>query len=106
MLLPRHPPDSGAGIGDSTQYPPTAATMASCDSEELMAMLTDMVEPPINAYAESSGAEGAQADAECAAASVNDSNGPTSACEERTSARESEAMKRPEHYVALLRCRW
>ncbi|WP_342116771.1 hypothetical protein [Pseudoduganella sp. OTU4001] len=64
------------------------------DVEELRAMLRDMLEPPAT---ESPGgwaeAEGACGDAERAAGLVDSGGDPTSAHEERTAAREAEAMK-------------
>lgn len=64
------------------------------DTEELRAMLRDMLEPPAN---ESPGgwgeAEGMFGDAERAAGQADNGGDPTSAREERTAAREAEAMK-------------
>ena len=64
------------------------------DDAELRAMLHDMLEPPAT---ENPGggdeAEGAHGDAERAAGQVDNGGDPTSALEERTAAREAEAMK-------------
>lgn len=66
------------------------------DGPELSAMLRDMLEPPcddeggIDAYADST-----RADAERAAASVDEAMEDIEASEERNAAMESEAMKRP-----------
>lgn len=64
------------------------------DTQELKAMLIDMLAPPIGdeGYAEVSGA---QVDAERAAAAIDDCGDTNSASEERTAAREAEAMKHP-----------
>jgi hypothetical protein len=69
-----------------------------CDREELRAMLADMLEPPIkDGDTADVDADSVQADAERAAALADDSNDPIAASEERTAAREAEAMKHPEH---------
>lgn len=66
------------------------------DGEELSAMLKDMLEPPcddeggMEEYADST-----RADAERAAASVDETMEDIEASEERNAAMESEAMKRP-----------
>lgn len=64
------------------------------DMHELREMVKDMINPPL---ADSNGvnadAEFAQADAEHAASLTDNSGDPISASEERTAARESEAMK-------------
>jgi hypothetical protein len=64
------------------------------DPGELSAMVRDMLEPPAS---ENSGggteAEGAHADAERAAGMSDSSGDPVAAHEERTAAREAEAMK-------------
>jgi len=64
------------------------------DAEELRAMVRDMLEPPAT---ENPGgraeAEGAHCDAERAAGQVDNGGDPTAAREERTAAREAEAMK-------------
>jgi len=64
------------------------------DVEELRAMVHDMLEPPVSdnpvGRAE---AEGAHADAERAAGLVDNGGDPIAAHEERTAAREAEAMK-------------
>lgn len=64
------------------------------DLIELKEMVADMINPPL---ADNSGtdaeAESAQADAEHAASLINDSGDPISTSEERTAAREAEAMK-------------
>jgi len=64
------------------------------DVEELRALVQDMLEPP--ATEDPGGraeAESAHRDAERAAGLVDNSGDSTSACEERTAAREAEAMK-------------
>ena len=64
------------------------------DVAELRAMLQDMLEPPVSEIPGGSDeAEGAHADAERAAGQVDNGGDPTSAREERTAAREAEAMK-------------
>lgn len=64
------------------------------DGGELRAMLRDMLSPPMDEgrgeYAES---DGVSADAERAAGLVENSGDPITAREERTAAREAEAMK-------------
>jgi len=64
------------------------------DAEELRAMVRDMLEPPAT---ENPGgraeAEGAHCDAERAAGQVDNGGDPIAAREERTAAREAEAMK-------------
>ena len=68
------------------------------DAPELSAMLRDMLEPPcddeggIDRYAETN-----RADAERAAASVDEAMEDVGASEERNAAMESEAMKRPQN---------
>lgn len=64
------------------------------DADELRAMLHDMLEPPIDeSLAEKAEADGTHADAERAACQADNAGDPISAREERTAAREAEAMK-------------
>ncbi|MTW10061.1 hypothetical protein GM658_05555 [Pseudoduganella eburnea] len=64
------------------------------DVEELRAMVHDMLEPPVSDNpAGRAEAEGAHADAERAAGLVDNGGDPIAAHEERTAAREAEAMK-------------
>jgi len=64
------------------------------DVAELRAMLQDMLEPPATENPGGRGeAESAHADAERAAGQVDNGGDPISALEERTAAREAEAMK-------------
>ncbi|WP_035374818.1 hypothetical protein [Pseudoduganella violaceinigra] len=64
------------------------------DVEELRAMVHDMLEPPATESPSGSDeADGAHGDAERAAGQVDNSGDPTAAREERTAAREAEAMK-------------
>lgn len=64
------------------------------DVEELRGMLHDMLDPPIGEGRQAeSEAEGPHADAERAAGLVDNDGDPISALEERTAAREAEAMK-------------
>ena len=64
------------------------------DVEELRAMVQDMLEPPASENpGERAEADGAHADAERAAGLVDDGGDPIAAREERTAAREAEAMK-------------
>lgn len=64
------------------------------DAEELRAMVHDMLEPPASEIPGGrTEAEGAHADAERAAGMVENDGDPIAAHEERTAARESEAMK-------------
>ncbi|SFG07848.1 hypothetical protein SAMN05518865_10838 [Duganella sp. CF458] len=64
------------------------------DVAELRAMLRDMLEPPATESPnERDETEGAHDDAERAAGRVDHGGDPTSALEERTAAREAEAMK-------------
>lgn len=66
------------------------------DASELRAMLKDMLEPPSHDDDECDVvADGANADAERAAAAVDEAMEPIEASEERRAAMESEAMKRP-----------
>ena len=64
------------------------------DVEELRAMVHDMLQPPASENPDGeSEAEWAHADAERAAGLVDDGGDPIASCEERTAAREAEAMK-------------
>ena len=64
------------------------------DVEELRAMVHDMLAPPASeSQGERAEAEGAHADAERAAGLVDNGGDPIAAREERTAAREAEAMK-------------
>lgn len=68
------------------------------DTPELTAMLKDMLEPPSDDD-EGLGdmADETIAEAERAAASIDEAMEPIEASEERNAAMESEAMKRPKH---------
>ncbi|MGO4154158.1 hypothetical protein [Cupriavidus sp. YAF13] len=71
---------------------------APWDTPELAAMLADMLRPPsVEDDDIESPAEEANADAERAAASVDEAMDPIEAGEERMAAREAEAMKGPKH---------
>ena len=64
------------------------------DPTELRAMLRDMLEPPFDEnLVERTEAAGAYADAERAAGQADNAGDPITAREERTAAREAEAMK-------------
>jgi len=64
------------------------------DVDELRSMVRDMLEPPIDEnLLDRLDAEGAYADAERAEGQVDNCGDPISADEERTAAREAEAMK-------------
>jgi hypothetical protein len=68
-----------------------------CDSQELKSMLSDMLDPPVNeSYPEQPLANCSLADVERAASLTDDSNDPISAWDDRTAAREGEAMKHPD----------
>jgi hypothetical protein len=67
---------------------------ALLDGPELTAMLRDMLEPPGLDDEVLFFADEVNADAERAAASIDETMEPTSASEERNAAMESEAMKR------------
>jgi hypothetical protein len=66
------------------------------DTQELRDMLDDMLDPPIEDR-NTAEEEGAHASAERAVTLVENSENSVSASEERTAAREAEAMKHPEH---------
>jgi hypothetical protein len=67
------------------------------DAPELSAMLKDMLEPPCDDENGSDwSTDGTRADAERAAASVDETMEDVGAREERNAAMESEAMKRPQ----------
>lgn len=66
------------------------------DTHELKEMVNDMVNPPLDDISlVNADADDVQADAEHAASLVDESGDPISASEERTAAREAEAMKHP-----------
>jgi hypothetical protein len=65
------------------------------DGDELRSMIRDMLEPPVDeSLLERVEADGAHADAERAAGQADNGGDPITAREERTAAREAEAMKR------------
>lgn len=65
------------------------------DASELTAMIKDMLEPPSYPDDELDFAVEMRAEAERAAASIDEAMDPIEASEERKAAMESEAMKRP-----------
>jgi hypothetical protein len=67
------------------------------DTPELTAMLKDMLEPPSDDEGLGDTADETIAEAERAAASIDEAMEPIEASEERNAAMESEAMKRPKH---------
>ncbi|AXW59007.1 hypothetical protein CJO93_14685 [Ralstonia solanacearum] len=74
----------------------TFSTARSMPANARIAMLKDMLTPPIGAQEESvEFLDQAKASAERAASSVDEAMEPTEAYEERNAAKEAEAMKRP-----------